>query len=176
MTKIPRIQKHPCPSVLSRVNSTTLLLLLQLVDLLHPPLMSAALEVGLHPNLDDPFDTLHAPHVARQATHVWSVMPPAQLRRYFVLARRSPHVRKLVGRDRHPDPGAADENAPLDLAAAHLLRDQGREVRIVNGRVARRTIVDDLMPFRLKERNHLLLKMKSPMITSNGNFHDKPIG
>jgi hypothetical protein len=42
-----------------------LLLLLQLVDLLYPPLVPATLELGLHPDLDDPLDAPRAEHVAR---------------------------------------------------------------------------------------------------------------
>ncbi len=36
--------------------SPTLLPELQLVDLLHAPLVSATFEIGLHPDLDDPLD------------------------------------------------------------------------------------------------------------------------
>src|SRR3954468_1514144 len=105
--------------------------LLQLVDLLYPPLVPAAFEVGLHPHLDDPLDTPRAQHVARQAEDVEIVVPPAQLGRHFVLARGRPNTREFVGRDRHPNARAADEYAPLDLAAAHLFRHQSGEVWVV---------------------------------------------
>src|SRR4051812_6436096 len=99
-------------------------------------------------------------------------MPSAQLGRHLVGTRRRPHAGELIGADRHADAGPADENAPLDLTVAHLLGHEGREVRVVDRRLARWAVVDHLVTKCLKKRDHLLLKVKSPMVTSNGNSHE----
>ena len=73
-------------------------------------------------------------------------------------------------------PGAADEDAALDFAAADLLGHEGGEIRVVDAGVARRAVVDDLVALGLEERNHLFLEVISAMITGDGNFHGGGLG
>ena len=92
-------------------------------------LAHAAAEVllGREPRVEEGLDQLErerrADDLGAEAHHVHVVVLDALVGRVDVVAERGPDARDLVGRDAGPDPGPADHDRPLGLAAADRVAD-----------------------------------------------------
>ena len=82
---------------------------------------------------------------------------------------------ELVGRDAHPQAGPADQDAPVGLAVADLMRDRCGDVGIVHRLVAKRAHVLDLMAKSLDQLDHLQSDRIPTMVSPNGYTHVLPM-
>lgn len=77
-------------------------------------LMASRFEIGFEPDPDDLDRCLLVENPLSQDKDVCIVVTPARLGGDGVMAECRADAGKLVGRNRHPDAGSADENAAIE--------------------------------------------------------------
>ncbi len=79
----------------------------------------------------------------------------------------------LVGDDRDPDAGAADDHRPIGRALADHPRRRGRRLRVVDRLLGVRSDVDELVPGGPQRRSQSLLQLVAGMVGSDGDAHQR---
>src|SRR6056297_882700 len=103
--------------------------------------MTSAFEFGVEPQQDEFVDGAIADHVAGQAEHVDVVVASSHFDHDFFVAGSRANAGKLVGRDRHSQAAAADQDAAIGFSAADFAGYDGGNIGIVAGGRGRGTLV-----------------------------------
>src|SRR5512139_1073301 len=110
--------------------------LFQFSDLVEALLVASSLEGGFQPRLDDPLGRGGLRLAPGQHENVRIVVLPGKPRRLLVETQGCPDAGELVGHDRHPHAGAADEDPLFEFARRDAAGRQDPVVGIVHGLVA----------------------------------------
>src|SRR5262245_29491994 len=149
---------------------------LVLRDLVHPPLVAAAFEVGRQPDLHHAIDQLLSQKVCGHTEDVGIVVPAAHLGLDRVAAGYRANAGNLVGHDAHAEASPADEDAAIGGPVRDRFGDREGVVRVVAGAVARLDAkVADVVRQFLERRQQALLDLVAPVITPDGDSHGRPI-
>ena len=100
-------------------------------------------------------------------------MTPAHLRRHLIVACGGPHTGQFVGRDRHADASAAQEDAAVDCGVADTSSHVGGDVGIIDRFVTMTSAVDNLMPHPFQQATQTQPRRHTAMIATNCNAHEK---
>ncbi|MPN25166.1 hypothetical protein SDC9_172573 [bioreactor metagenome] len=77
---------------------------------------------------------------------------------------------ETVGADRHPDAGAADQNAAIGSAGRNQTPDLNREIGIVIGRIEHmRAGIDHLIALALQRVAQLVLEFETAVVGTDGD-------
>ena len=94
--------------------------------------MPPALEFGYHPRRDDLANDPVSEHAAPQNENVGIVVQTRHASGGDIVHERCAHTRNLVGRDRHSDPGPAQQDSSSRLSRRNSLPDFHRIIGIVD--------------------------------------------
>lgn len=144
---------------------------LDLGNLHDAALVTAALESGRQPRVDDPLHERIADEVRRQAQHVRVVVPPGHHGRQLIVAQRRAHALDLVRRDRHADARPAEQDPEICRSIGDGLRRRIGRVGVVARFGILGAEVVDLVLLGCEERLDLLLGGESAMIGAERDFH-----
>ena len=133
--------------------------------------MAAAVEGRAEPNLHEPIDQPIAQHVAGETEHVQIVVAAAQFGGDVVVARGGSNSRNLVGGNAHPQPGAADQNSPIDFARRDLSAHFCGNVRIVDRLGTRLADVDHFLAEAHEQLDQFPSHFHASMVTPDRNPH-----
>ena len=103
------------------------------MDLSDPCGVAAAFEGCLQEGLDDFACARFRQHARAERDHIQIVVLARQLGRVGIHNRRRANAVYLIGRDCHPDAGAAHEDAAIEPPARYAFGDRPGEVGIVHG-------------------------------------------
>ena len=133
--------------------------------------MAAAGKWGVEKCLDDARGDVGRREPLAERQHVGVVVLATEAGGGFVGRGDGANPGNLVRRDRHADPGAADEDAVIKPAIRDFGRDPGREIRIVHrvGRLRAEVLVRDAA--LVKNAAHLLFQLDARVIRAKRDAH-----
>lgn len=137
--------------------------------------MPAAIELRLEKGPDYGLRLLCGEPLAGKGDHVGIVVTAAHFGFIGVVGVYRPDPGHLVGDDRNPVPGSADENPAITVPGGNQTGCLTGERRVIGrfGRVG--ADIGDFVAFRLKELPHGFLEFEPGVICGHGDLHPAEI-
>ena len=115
-------------------------------------------------NLDDLPALIFAEQIDAQAQHIAMIVFASDPRGHLIVRQGGTNAKDLIGRDRHADAAAIQQDGRLGGAIDHRAGSGNGIVRIIHRSAAFTTKVHDLMPQLLEQRQKPTLSLISSMI------------
>ncbi len=152
---------------------------LDLLELLHAALVSAALELGREPDFHDLLGEARADDPRAHREDVRVVVQPREASRVEVVAKRGTGAAHLVRGELLALSGAPDHDAALGVSGDDLAGDARADRRVVDGLGGIGAEVDDLVAVRLEQALDVLLELEPRVVGADRDPHgegdDKPL-
>src|SRR5436305_82272 len=143
----------------------------ELVDLVDPPDMATAGELGAEPHAQDLVGQPEGNNPAAHRQHVGIVVLAGQAGGVQVVAQRGPHSLDLVGCYLLALPATAQHDAAVGVAGRHPAPDRGTDRRVVDRFLAMGAQVVDLVAQALQSADHVLLQRVAGVVGPDGDPH-----
>src|SRR5258706_13017051 len=109
------------------------MVLLKLLELLHAPSMPAFAKGSGQKDIDDLANLVFVEQIRAQAQHIAMIVLSRKPGGDFIVSESRANAADFVGRHRHADAAAIEENSRLAASVGHRLGRWNRKIGIIGG-------------------------------------------
>ena len=148
-------------------------MVLQLRDLVHAPLMPAALERGREPHRGDFIGQAERHDASPHREDVRVVVLARHARRIEIVTERRTHAPYLVGRDLFALTAATEDDSTLDLAFGDGASDLGADRRVIDWLIGERSAIVDLVAEARQGGHEVLFQRETCVVRADRDAHKR---